>query len=289
VNFVALDVETANPDCSSICQIATVSFADGRIASAWQTYVDPQDYFDSVNISIHGITEDDVRGAPTLPQLLEELRRILTGRIVACHTAFDRVALARATEKYQLQPLDVTWLDTARVARRVWSQFERRGYGLASVAKFLGIEFKHHEARGDACAAGELLIRAIAKTGVGLEEWLLRVERGIGETAPNRFAQLGKSDGPLAGQIVVFTGGLSVHRHEAARLAAEAGCDVSDSVNRSTTLLVVGDQDLRKLAGHQKSSKHRKAEDLIGKGQPIRILSETDFWHLLRIESPVVC
>jgi DNA polymerase-3 subunit epsilon len=48
-----------------------------------------------------------------------------------------------------------------------------------------------------------------------------------------------------------------------------------------TTLLVVGDQDIRKLAGHEKSSKHRKAEELITKGQSIRILRESDFKELV--------
>jgi DNA polymerase-3 subunit epsilon len=40
---------------------------------------------------------------------------------------------------------------------------------------------------------------------------------------------------------------------------------------------VVGDQDIRRLAGHEKSSKHRKAEELIRQGQRIRIVGESDF------------
>ena len=36
-----------------------------------------------------------------------------------------------------------------------------------------------------------------------------------------------------------------------------------------------------KLAGKEKSSKHRKAEGLIAKGQPIRILRESDFKELV--------
>jgi len=47
---------------------------------------------------------------------------------------------------------------------------------------------------------------------------------------------------------------------------------------------VVGDQDLRRLVGHEKSSKHTKAEQLIANGQHIRILGESDF---MRIVSPV--
>ena len=49
--------------------------------------------------------------------------------------------------------------------------------------------------------------------------------------------------------------------------------------------MVVGDQDIRVLAGHDKSSKHRKAEELIAKGQKIRILKESDFTELVKLFS----
>jgi len=52
-------------------------------------------------------------------------------------------------------------------------------------------------------------------------------------------------------------------------------------VNKKVTLLVVGDQDVLKLAGQEKSSKHRKAEALIAAGQEIRILRESDFLSLI--------
>jgi DNA polymerase-3 subunit epsilon len=45
---------------------------------------------------------------------------------------------------------------------------------------------------------------------------------------------------------------------------------------------VLGDQDIAKLNGADKSSKHRKAEQLIGDGQPIRILGEADFMSMCR-------
>jgi len=52
-------------------------------------------------------------------------------------------------------------------------------------------------------------------------------------------------------------------------------------VTKNTTLLVVGDQDISKLAGKNKSSKHLKAEQLISKGQLIRIIKESDFKKLV--------
>jgi len=48
-------------------------------------------------------------------------------------------------------------------------------------------------------------------------------------------------------------------------------------------LLVVGDQDTKRLASHEKSSKHRKAEKLIAEGYQIRILRESDFKELVAL------
>jgi DNA polymerase-3 subunit epsilon len=64
-------------------------------------------------------------------------------------------------------------------------------------------------------------------------------------------------------------------------MAAQAGSNVRESVSRETTILVVGDQDIRKLLGHEKSSKHRRAESLIQGGQPIRIIGEGDFLKIV--------
>ena len=71
-------------------------------------------------------------------------------------------------------------------------------------------------------------------------------------------------------------------RSVAAELAASVGCQVATGVNKKTTILVVGDQDVAKLAGHEKSSKHRKAEQLAAEGHSIRIIRESDFNILVR-------
>ena len=119
--FVAVDVETANADLASICQIGVVSFSDGRISHSWQSLVNPEDYFSPVNVSIHGIDEDDVREAPSFSEIAAYLASVLGGQIAATHTAFDRLSLQRVHEKYGLSHFACTWLDTARVSRRARS------------------------------------------------------------------------------------------------------------------------------------------------------------------------
>lgn len=73
-------------------------------------------------------------------------------------------------------------------------------------------------------------------------------------------------------EVVVFTGTLQMPRNQAADLASKIGCNVAYGVTKETTLLVVGDQDISKFSGKEKSSKHLKAEQLISKGQNIRII-----------------
>ena len=115
-----------------------------------------------------------------------------------------------------------------------------------------------------------------------LTEVQARVKQTIDGTN-SRISLKGNPDGILNGEVLAFTGALLIPRKEAAQMAADAGCDVSNNVKKSVTILVIGDQDTTKLAGHEKSSKHRKAEELIAKGQNIKIIGESDFKTLVGI------
>ncbi|MFH1081650.1 MAG: exonuclease domain-containing protein [Pseudomonadota bacterium] len=282
MEFVALDFETANADMSSICQLGLVLFKDGSIQEEWKTYIDPEDFFDEINVSIHGIDETTVRGAPKLRDIANRIWSYLDGRIAVCHTHFDRVAIHQACVKYDLRVPTCTWLDSARVTRRTWEQFAHRGYGLANVCATIGYQFAQHDALEDAKAAAQILLAAIEKTGVDLQEWLQRVEQPLGFPDHSyKISKDGNPEGALYGETLVFTGALQISRRMAADMAAKIGCTVADGINKKTSILVVGDQDVKKLAGHEKSSKHRKAEKLIAEGRLIRILRESDFKELV--------
>jgi DNA polymerase-3 subunit epsilon len=283
-SFVVIDVETANPRLSSICQIGVASFRGGVLEHSWESFVNPEDYFDPMNVSIHGIDEKRVESAPTWPAVYPRADRLLAGSVVVSHTPFDHSAVCRACEKYALPLNEYQWLDSARVARRAWPMFSRSGYGLSSAAEHFSISYKAHDALEDARCAGEILLRAIAETGLDVGQWVERAKQPITGSLAHSITRDGNPEGPLHGEVLVFTGALSMPRAEAADAASVAGCQVASGVTKRTTLLVVGDQDISKLAGHEKSSKHRKAEELIAKGQRIRIIGETDFRHLCGLE-----
>lgn len=280
MEFVAIDVETANCDMSSICQIGLVRYVNGNLLEEWKTYVDPEDFFDPINISIHGIDESIVRSAPKLYEIADQLYQILDNKVVVCHTHFDRVAIYQAVKKYNIRYPDCVWLDSARVTRRTWNKFARSGYGLYNICREIGYEFKQHDALEDAKAAAFIMLTAIERSGIDIEGWLKRVKQPIDPTYSKRN---GNPEGSLYGEVLVFTGALEIPRREAADMSARIGCRVERGVNRNTTMLIVGNQDIKRLAGHKKSSKHRKAEELISKGHDIRILSESDFKQLVKL------
>lgn len=180
LTFNSIDVETANTDCSSICQIGIVHIRNGQITDQWRTLVNPEGEFSPQNISIHGINESTVQHSPTLPEVRDELRTRLHDTILVSHTSFDHLAFERAMTRYGLEPLRVTWLDSAEIARRAWpGSYGQRGYGLKNIAKDFGISFDHHDALEDARVAAEIVLRACDTTKLDLEDWLHRVELPI--------------------------------------------------------------------------------------------------------------
>lgn len=289
MKFVAIDVETANEDMSSICQIGLAVFSGGRVVDEWSTLINPKDWFSPLNIAVHGIQKQDVAKSLTFPKVFDTLAGHMEGQVCVCHTHFDRTSIHLACEKHGIPDINSVWLDSAKVVRRAWPEFAQRGYGLRNVCDFLQYEFNHHDALEDAKAAGHILLAASKHTGLDIDAWLKRVTQPLDPAKSKNwsgktYTQEGNPEGHLYGEVIVFTGALTLLRREAAALAAGVGIKVDDNVTAKTTILAVGDQDIQKLAGHEKSRKHRKAEQLIEQGASIRIVRETDFRKLVSLK-----
>ena len=169
LTFNAIDVETANADPSSICQIGIVRIRDGEFKEQLSVLVNPEQRFNSANVRLHGIDEAKIQDSKTIPQVAAELRDWLEETVLASHTMFDRAALNGAMRRYGLTPIRATWLDSALIARRAWPErYQRRGVSLAIVAGDLGITFRHHDALEDARVAGEIVLRACLYTGLDI-------------------------------------------------------------------------------------------------------------------------
>ena len=100
LTFNAIDVETANSNPSSICQIGIVRVRDGVIKGQLSVLLNPEAPFNAFNVRLHGIDEDTVKDSKTLPQVEAKVRRLLEGTALVSHTPFDRGALDGAMQRY---------------------------------------------------------------------------------------------------------------------------------------------------------------------------------------------
>ena len=143
-------METANSDPKSICQIGVAVFKNGDLIETWSSLINPQSHFDFMNSAIHGITEEDIRDAPTITDIKSKLDQLVGENVAAIYSGFDKVALEK-----NFPQINYSWLDITKVVRRTWEGVAYSGYGLANVCKLNDIEIgRHHDALADAVAAG---------------------------------------------------------------------------------------------------------------------------------------
>jgi DNA polymerase-3 subunit epsilon len=263
-DFVVVDVETACARVSSICQIGIVGFREGREVFAYETLVDPCDEFSTFNIRIHGISPEHVAGKPNFGQIHAVIAGHLTGRVTVAHSVFDKGALAAACRIGGLDPIETTWLDSVRVAKRAWPQLA--SHRLNVLSRHLGLRHRHHDALSDARAAGMVIVRAMEETGIDLKGWMAKPDKS--RKVPTAAAQ-----GPLRGQRVAILG--EARDGILAQFLAGEGARIVSGVGTTTTLLVVS---ARHSLGRwvTAEAQYRKAEDLRRAGGRIEILTEAE-------------
>lgn len=164
--FVALDVETANHDRASICQIGVTCVRPDNSIETWTTHVDPCTSTWAFT-GLHGISQSTVRGAPRFADALEMIESPLCGLAIYQHSGFDRSAFRAACAMLQRDEPPWTWQNSVTVARRAWPELKGNGgHGLASLKTHLRLPFEHHDAGEDARAAAEVVLHAERAKGL---------------------------------------------------------------------------------------------------------------------------
>ena len=161
MNFVAIDFETANSARNSVCAVGLAEVVDGTIrqVDAWLVRP-PELYFNPINVSIHGITERQVRGAPQFDKLWPRIWKICRDKPVVAHNAsFDMSVIRHACDFYDRSYPRLDYFCTVAISKAVWPGLGN--YKLPTVSDHLGIRLEHHDPAEDAAAAARIAIRAL--------------------------------------------------------------------------------------------------------------------------------
>jgi DNA polymerase III epsilon subunit-like protein/DNA-binding XRE family transcriptional regulator len=158
MDFVAIDFETANSSRTSACSVGIVEVSNGSILSEQSWLIDPREHFDSMNIHIHGIRPEMVKGHPTFQELWPTLQPYLNSRNIVAHNAsFDMSVLRYCLDKCDLPYPTFDYFCTYLLSKRLLPDMP--SYKLNVIAGHYGIKFNHHDALDDARAAASLLVK----------------------------------------------------------------------------------------------------------------------------------
>lgn len=167
--FAALDFETADYRPDSACAVGVVVVENGRVATRFYSLIRPPRPR-VMFTHIHGLAWDDLRDAPSFPELWPQIAPLLDGcAFVAAHNAsFESRVLRACTAAAAIALEPPPFLCTVRLSRRVWGLYPTR---LPDVCRALRIPLVHHRADSDAEACARIVIAASVH-GAAIEEHL---------------------------------------------------------------------------------------------------------------------
>ncbi|MCE5188731.1 MAG: 3'-5' exonuclease [Eubacteriales bacterium] len=157
--YTAIDVETPNRYSRSICSIGLVHVEAAGEPQCRCYLVNPEDDFDGINISIHGIRPEDVECEPTLETIWPEIEPFFSGGLLLAHNAlFDLPVMRRALERHGIYPEEPwRYLCTLEQSRRHIPKYAFGSHRLDALCEGLGIALEnHHDALCDALACANL-------------------------------------------------------------------------------------------------------------------------------------
>lgn len=162
LNFAAIDFETANGYPSSVCSVGVVVVRNGKVTDRFYRLIHPvPNYYNPMNVKIHGITKEDTESADTFPEVWAEVEQIIEGLpLVAHNSRFDEGCLKKAHERFGMTYPGYEFHCTCVASRKVFGA-SLPNHRLPTVAARCGYDLKkHHNAIADAeaCAAIALKI-----------------------------------------------------------------------------------------------------------------------------------
>jgi len=161
--FVVIDTETTGFRAYAGDEIVSIAMLEMQgttlTGRRYETLINPRRPIPEVSRAIHGISDADVRDAPTLDDVLPELLEFIDhGVLVGHHVNFDLRFLNRIALRRLHRRLPQPWLDTMLLY--VAASGRLGHYTLEQVAAACKVRIEErHSAAGDAHAAADIFAR----------------------------------------------------------------------------------------------------------------------------------
>ena len=162
--FVAFDLETTGLSSRTdrIIEIGAVVLKNGQEVDRFQTFVDPERPLERKIVELTGITDEMLKGAPKIEEVLPEFLAFIGNRVLVAHnsdfdTGFIRAECARLGYAYSF-----TSADTLILSQNLLTQLNKFKLNIVSNALSLP-DFNHHRAGDDALTCGLVMAKLMQK------------------------------------------------------------------------------------------------------------------------------
>lgn len=286
-SYVVIDLETTglSTEFDDIIEICAIRYKEDSLESSFSTLVKPKDRIPEFITELTGITNEMVSDAPRIKQALQGLESFLypDDIILGYNVNFD-INFLYDNYEYELNhPFTNNFIDVMRIAKRLEPTLSN--HKLETLSSHYGIDSNHHRAEADCETCQQCYLKlkekGIAKYG-SAEEFSKRHYNELKAKDIHATTDSFNEEHPFFGKTIVFTGGLEqMVRRDAMQLVVDLGGIVGDGVTAKTNYLVLGNLAYSANIKGDKSSKLRKAETLIAKGQDLQIIPEKVFYDII--------
>jgi DNA polymerase-3 subunit epsilon len=165
LSYTVFDTETTglNPSQGDeIIQIGATRIVNGKLLrhEAYEQLVNPQRNIPAASIPIHGITQDMVRGRPTIGEVLPVFHAYAKDTVLVAHNAAFDMKFLQLKERSTGLRFDQPVLDTLLLSAVLHPNQE--SHRLDAIAQRMSITVTgRHNALGDAMATAEVFLRMI--------------------------------------------------------------------------------------------------------------------------------
>lgn len=292
-DFTIVDLETTglSPDYDSIIEIAALRVRNSIIDETFHSLIKLNWPLSSFITALTGITDDMLKDAPELSNVLPKLKAFIGDDIIVGHNVnFDINFLYDNFERVMSFPLTNDFIDTMRIARKALPELKH--HRLIDVAETLNVSpDEQHRALGDCKTTFNCFYKLydmITASG-SIEEFIDSFKRKRKYSSYLDLSSIVADNEdfdethPLYGKVCVFTGKLEkMTRKEAVQYVVNHGGTCKDSaVTKDTNYLILSNEQYSKSLSGKITDKQKKAEEFKLKGLDIEILSEDTFYSLL--------
>ena len=162
--FVAFDLETTGLSSRNdrIIEIGAVILKEGQEVDRFQTFVDPERTLDRKIVDLTGITDEMLKGAPKIEEVLPKFLEFVGDRVLVAHNSDFDTGFIRAECERQGYDYHYTAADTLILSQNLLPQLNK--FKLNLVANALSLpDFNHHRAADDAMTCGLIMVNLMKK------------------------------------------------------------------------------------------------------------------------------